>query len=159
MPRQTDRPHARIYFAWMHIPAWTTLTPVAQALLVNLLTRYRPLEPNAFEISDRTATELVSCARNTASRALADLVDRGWMRIVRVGRIRGPKAKRASVYALTAFPEELGAPAAKDFMHWRPHPIQGLKTKPSTAHIRAVNGSLQPLSEAPPARINCVASH
>lgn len=159
MPRQTDRPHARIYFAWMDLPAWTTLTPVAQALLVNLLTRYRPLEPNAFEISDRTATDLVSCARNTASKALADLVDRGWLRVVRVGRIRGPKARRASVYALTAFPEEMGMPAAKDFLRWQPHPIQRLRSKPSTAQFRAVNGSLQPPQHAQPRRVAKAASH
>lgn len=159
MPRPTDRPHARIYYAWMDLPAWATLTPVAQALLVNLLTRYRPLEPNAFEISDREATRLINCARNTASKALADLVDRGWMRVVRVGRIRGPKAKRASVYALTAFPEELGAPAAKDFLRWQPHPIQGLKPKPSTAQFRAVNGSLQPPQHDTPRYAAKPASH
>jgi hypothetical protein len=143
----------------MDLPAWATLTPVAQALLVNLLTRYRPLEPNAFEISDREATRLINCARNTASKALADLVDRGWMRVVRVGRIRGPKAKRASVYALTAFPEELGAPAAKDFLRWQPHPIQGLKPKPSTAQFRAVNGSLQPPQHDTPRYAAKPASH
>jgi hypothetical protein len=120
MPRPTDKPHARIYRAWMDLPSWTTLSPVAQALIVNLLTRYRPMEPNALEISDRSVTTMVNCARNTARKALADLVDRGWLSVVRVGRIRGPKARRASVYALTAFP------------------------KPPTGDIRAVNGSLQP---------------
>lgn len=159
MPRPTDRPHARIYRAWMDIPAWTTLTPVAQALLVNLLTRYRPMEPNAFEISDRTATTLVNCARNTASKALADLADRGWLRVVRVGRIRGPKAKRASVYALTAVPEEPGARAEKDFLRWQPHPIQRLNPKPSTAQFRAVNGSLQPPKHDPPPCAAKAASH
>lgn len=151
MPRPTDKPHARIYRAWMDLPAWTTLTPVAQALFVNVLTRYRPMEPNRFEISDRTATTLVNCARATASKALADLVDRGWLRVIRVGRLQGPKARRASVYALTAFPEDSASQARKDFLRWQPHPIQGLKPKPSTAHFRAANGSLQtPASNASP---------
>lgn len=143
MPYPKDRPHARIYRHWMDLPAWTTLTAVAQSLIVNLMTRYRPHEPNQFEISDRTATTLVRCSRNTASKALAELEDRGWVRVVRVGRMRGPKAKRASIYTLTAFAEEPSTPATKDFLHWRPAAIQRLKGKPSTAHIRAVNGSLQ----------------
>lgn len=144
MPRPTDKPHARIYRSWMDLPAWTTLSPPAQSLIVNLLTRYRPHEPNAFEISDRTATEMVRCARNTASKALAELVDRGWLKVRRIGRMRGPKAKRASVYALTACPEDHVMPATKDFLRWQPDPVQRLKAKPSTAHIRAANGSLQP---------------
>lgn len=150
MPYPRDRPHARIYRHWMDLPSWTTLTPLAQSLIVNLMTRYRPQEPNLFEISDRTATTLARCSRNTASKALAELEDRGWLRVVRVGRMRGPKAKRASAYALTAFPEEVDMPAAKDFLRWRPQPIQRLKPKPSTAQIRAVNGSLQMLKDDPP---------
>jgi hypothetical protein len=144
MPRLTDKPHARIYFAWMELPAWTTLRPEAQALLVNVMTRYRPLDTNAFEISDRTATMLVNCARNTAAKALEELVDREWFRVIRVGRIRGPKALRATIYALTMYPLDDAEPAPMGFLRWQPHPIQGLKLKPSTAQIRAVNGSFQP---------------
>lgn len=144
MPYPRDKPHARIYRHWMDLPAWTTLTPLAQALITNLITRYRPHEPNLFELSDRTVTTLVRCARNTARKALHDLEDRGWLRVVRVGRMSGPKAKRASVYVLTAFPAEAGEPATKEFLRWTPHPIQRLNPKPSTAHVRAVNGSLQP---------------
>lgn len=138
-----DKPHARIYRQWMDLPAWTTLTPLAQALITNLITRYRPHEPNLFELSDRTVTTLVRCARNTARKALEDLEDRGWIRVVRVGRMNGPKAKRASVYALTAFTIEPGEPATKEFLRWKPDPTQRLNPKPSTAHVRAVNGSLQ----------------
>lgn len=144
MPYPSDKPHARIYRQWMDLPAWTTLTPLAQALITNLITRYRPHEPNQFELSDRTVTKLVRCARNSARKALGDLEDRGWLRVVRVGRMHGPKAKRASVYALTAFAVQPGEPATKDFLRWKPHPIQRLKPRPSTAHIRAANGSLQP---------------
>jgi hypothetical protein len=147
MPRPTDKPHARVYRDWMDLPAWTTLAPAAQALLVNVMTRYRPHEPNRFEISDRTATTLIRASRATASKALADLVDRGWLRVARVGRVQGPKSKRASVYMLTMYPEEKGMTVTRDFERWQPHPVQRLKPKPSTAHIRAVNGSLQPPPE------------
>lgn len=139
-----DKSHARIYREWLDLPSWTTLTPVAQALLVNLLARYRPQEPNRFEVSDRTATILVRASRNTVRQALLDLEDRGWLRVIHGGRMHGPKARRAAVYALTAFPEEPGMPPSKAFLRWSPHPVQRLKPKPSTAHIRAANGSLQP---------------
>jgi hypothetical protein len=154
-----DRPHARIYREWMDLPAWTTLMPVAQSLIVNLLTRYRPQEPNRFELSDRTVAKLVSCSRNTARKALDDLEDRGWMKVVRVGSFIGPKARRASAYALTAFPLEIGMPPQKDFLHWKPDPIQRLKPKPSTAQIRAVNGSLQPPCEDAAEPVTGWASH
>lgn len=150
MPYAKDKPHARIYRQWMDLPAWTTLTPLAQALITNLTTRYRPHEPNRFELSDRTVTTLVRCARNTARKALADLEDRGWLRVVRVGQMRGPKAKRASVYSLTALPLDAGEPATKEFLRWKPDPVQRLKPKPSTAHIRAANGSLQEPSDDQP---------
>lgn len=143
MPYPRDQPHGRFYRTWLDLPAWTTLTPVAQALIVTLITRYHPNEPNRFELSDRTVTTVVRCARNTARKALADLEDRGWITVVRVGKIRGPKAKRASVYALTTRPIDESIRAPKGFLRWRPDPIQRLKPKPSTAHIRAVNGSLQ----------------
>lgn len=159
MPRPCDRPHARIYRQWMDLPAWTTLTPVAQALIVNLLTRYRPQEPNRFQVSDRTATELVRCSRNTASKALAELEDRGWLRVVRVGRMTGPKTTRASVYSVTAFPADIGEPATKDFERWRPEAIQRLNPMPSTAHIRAVNGSLQPPADRLPTPTSTRSTH
>jgi DNA-binding transcriptional MocR family regulator len=159
MPYPRDKPHARIYRHWLDLPSWTTLTAVAQSLIVNLMASYRPQEPNRFEISDRAATALVRCSRNTAAKAMAELEDRGWLRVIRVGRMRGPKAKRASVYVLTAFPEDISNPATKDFLRWQPQPIQRLKERPSTAQIRAVNGSHQAVSEERPRRSTATARH
>ncbi len=159
MAHPRDKAHARIYRVWMDLPAWTTLSAVAQALIVNIMTRYRPMEPNRFEISDRTATTLVRAARKTAAKALAELVDRGWLSEVRVGRLQGPKARRASVYALTTFSEDGVIPATKRFLTWQPDPVQGLKVKPSTAQIRSVNGSLQVLSSDPAQRPAGAATH
>lgn len=147
MPHPKDKPHARIYRSWLDLPAWTTLSAHARCLLVELLARYRPMEPNGFEISDRTASQLVDCARNTGAKALAELEDRGWIKVVRVGRLFGPKAKRASVYELTYYTSSQGDAPTKEFLRWQPHPIQRLKNKPSTAHVKAVNGSIQVTSD------------
>jgi hypothetical protein len=143
MAHPRDASHARIYRHWLELPAWQTLKPAPRALLVDLLTRYRPMEPNAFEVSDRTAAIVTNCSRGTARLALADLEDRGWIKVIRVGRMIGPKGRRASVYTLTAFPETLGALPTKEFERWQPHPCQRLKTRPSTDQIRPVNGSIQ----------------
>ena len=145
MPHPRDRSHARIYKHWLELPAWQTLTCQARALIVELLARYLPESPNHFELSDRTVAGLLSCARPTAAQALRDLEDRGWISVVRVGRIYGPKARRASVYALTYYPAEPGEPASKAFLNWKPGPDQQHKSEPSTVNIRAVNGSFQQL--------------
>jgi hypothetical protein len=104
---------------------------------LEVLTRYRPREPNQFEISDRTACALIGCSRHTARIALEDLEDRGWIVVVHVGRITGPRKARASVYALTWYPISAGEPALKSFLNWQPHPVQQLKSGPSTAHFSA----------------------
>lgn len=143
MPRPRDKPHARIYDAWTHLLAWTTLKPPARSLLIMLLVRYRPAEPNRFEVSDRTAAALANCSRGTAAKALAELEDRGWIEVIRVGKMRGPKARRASVYALTYYPRLVGERASQAFLTWRPQPVQRLKIDLSTAHFRATNGLLQ----------------
>jgi hypothetical protein len=148
MPYPRDKSHARIYREWMDLPAWTTLNPCATRLLIELMTRYRPHEPNQFEISDRTASKLVGSARNTARKALEQLEDRGWLKVISIGKMTGQKSARASVYALTLYPMSTCEPALKSFLKWKPHSIQRLKIKPSTDQIRAFNGSLQRL-EAP----------
>jgi hypothetical protein len=145
MPYPRDKPHARIYRNFMDLPAWTTLNSHATRLLIELLGRYRPQEPNQFEISDRTASKLIGCARNTARKALEQLEDRGWIKVISIGKIKGPRAARASVYALTHYPLSVCEPALKSYLKWKPEPIQRLKTKPSTDHFRAFNGSLQRL--------------
>jgi hypothetical protein len=145
MARVRDAPHARIYSAWMELPAWRTLSPYARSLLVELFARYRPLEPNRFELSDRTAAFLANCGRQTAARALIELEKRGWIEVARVGKLTGPKAKRASWYSLTYFERLPGEPGSRAFLTWRPDGSERPKSGPATADFRAVNGSLQSL--------------
>jgi hypothetical protein len=159
MPRLSDPPHARIYQSWLDLPAWRTLSPHAKCLLTELLARYRPKEPNQFEISDRVASRLIGCARNTARKALEELEDRGWIAVLHVGRITGPRTARASVYALTCYAISASEPALKTYLGWQPHPVQRLKTGPSTAHIRPLNGSLQRLERPILGGDLCTATH
>jgi DNA-binding transcriptional MocR family regulator len=159
MPRISDPPHARIYRSWLDLPAWRTLSTFSKCLLTEMLARYRPWEPNQFEVSDRTASQLIGCSRNTARIALEELEDRGWIKVIRVGKITGPRTARASVYALTYYPISNCEPALKTFLHWQPHPVQQLKSGPSTAQIRPFNGSLQCLEGSFSEETKCTAKH
>jgi hypothetical protein len=127
----------------MHLPSWTTLSAPSTLLLTELLARYRPHDMNAFELSDRTAAQLGRCARNTARKALEQLEDRGWLVVVKVGCMFGPKSRRAAVYALTAYRLDDGRPASRAFLRWKPQPVQRLILKPSTDQVHAVNSAIQ----------------
>ena len=55
MPAATkyrDRPHARIYSAWLELPAWREASLAARCLLVEMLARYRPGENGRLEWSE-----------------------------------------------------------------------------------------------------------
>lgn len=89
MPRPVyDKLRARIYREWLALPAWRTLNTNARALLAERLASYRPHEPNRFEPGGRPA----------AAQALNDIEVRGWLEVVRVGKMRGLKAGRASAF-------------------------------------------------------------
>jgi Transcriptional regulators len=117
--KHRDKPHARIYAEWMLLPAWRTLDCHARALIVELLTRYRPTDENHIILSDRKAATMLNCARPTAAKAIAQLVERGWLEIERVGSMKGPRCKRGSAYALTAQPAHPGLRAELTFMNWQ----------------------------------------
>jgi hypothetical protein len=143
MPHPRDKPHARIYREWVELPAWTSLPAVSRVLLIELMVRYSPNSANAFEVSDQSAAFLARCARGTARKALETLEDSGWIKCIRVGRMIGPKAKRAAVYRLTFKAADAGTPATNDFLRWRPHPVQRIKPAHSTDQVRPVNSSIQ----------------
>jgi len=117
--KQRDRPHARVYAECMHLPAWKALKPEAIALLVTVMATYRPNDGNEFQISDRRAAELARCSRPTAVKALASLVETGWLEIETIGKMTGGLDKRGSRYSLTCQPRYLGEQAKMTFLHWR----------------------------------------
>lgn len=136
--RYSDKPHARFYSEWVDLPAWRALRPEAKALLLDILVRYRPGQ-NLLAISDRMAAEWVGCSRPTVAKAFADLEDCGWIKVERVGRTNGPKARRASAYSLTQYPDDWGTPPSKDYERWIA-PRERLKRTPARAKKLACNG-------------------
>lgn len=60
------------------------------------------------------------CSQPTAKKILDELEDKGWIRCERIGGMKGPKDKRASMYSLTMFPSVEHPVAPKDFEKWKP---------------------------------------
>ncbi|MCP4121939.1 MAG: hypothetical protein GY751_09325 [Bacteroidetes bacterium] len=116
-----DKSHARIYGHWEHLPAWNALSVYGRAILTIMLMDYRAGQ-NFIILSDAEAARRANCARATAAKAIEELQELGWIKVARVGKIRGRKATRASAYYLTMYPEEIGIPATHDYKKWRPNP-------------------------------------
>jgi DNA-binding transcriptional regulator YhcF (GntR family) len=121
MPRATklrDKPHARIYHYWLELPAWQTLSAQGKALLIIMSAIYRPTMP-VISMTDRTAAALIPCSRATAAKVLAELEDKGWIRVERVGaRCKAGEKRRGSAFRLTTQPF-IDEPASNDYRRWR----------------------------------------
>ena len=116
-----DLPHGRIYVAWMLLPAWRQMSCPSRALLVELVTKYRPTAENLFVLSDRHVAGMLNCSRPTAARTLAELEECGWIEVERVGGMTGERSKRSSAYSLTTHARIIGESPTKSFEKWRPH--------------------------------------
>jgi hypothetical protein len=114
-----DRPHARIYYAWLELPAWRAASIAARNLIVEMLARYRPGENGRLEWSVRRVAEVLGVSKSTASAALIELETIGWIEVTRAGSFS--RKGRASLYALAMFTNDVtGEPATRTFERWRP---------------------------------------
>jgi hypothetical protein len=116
--KNRDRPHARIYSAWMELPAWREASIAARCLLVEMLTRYRPGKNGRLEWSVRRVAEVLGVSKSTASTALIELETIGWIEVTRAGNFS--RKGRSSLYALTMYVNDVtGEPATEAFERWR----------------------------------------
>jgi hypothetical protein len=114
-----DRPHARIYSAWMELAAWREASLAARVLLVEMLARYRPGENGRLEWSVRRVAEVLRVSKSTATTALIELETSGWIEVTRAGTFS--RKGRPSHYALATFTNDVtGEPATRTFERWRP---------------------------------------
>jgi hypothetical protein len=122
MPRATkyhDRPHARIYFAWLELPAWRELSLAARGLLTEMLARYRPGDNGRLEWPVRRVAGVLRVSKSTAATALNELETTGWIEVTRVGNFS--RKGRSSLYALATYANEVtGEPATHAYERWRP---------------------------------------
>src|SRR5450631_1977545 len=93
----SDGPHARIYSAWLELPAWREASLAARGLLVEMLARYRPGDNGRLEWSVRRVAEVLRVSKSTASAVLIELETIGWIVVMRAGSFSAKG--RASHYA------------------------------------------------------------
>lgn len=113
-------PHVRLYKSLLNSSAWLSLSPVGRALYVQLAARYMGSNNGRIPYSVRDGQDELHVGKSTVQRALAELVERGFL----VAEKRGAfslKLKHATEWRLTDHPCDLtGRPATKDYMKWSP---------------------------------------
>lgn len=112
--------HVRMYHWFMDTAAWRSLDPVARALYPEIMRRYAGLGSNngRLHFSVREAASALNVGKSTAARALAMLVDRGFIVETAKGSF-GYKKKHATEWRLTEFPCDVThALPSKEFVRW-----------------------------------------
>ena len=100
-------------------PAWLSLSPVARCVFIELALIYNGGNNGHLALSARDAAERVRCSKDTAAKALADLITKGFVECCSRGHF-DRKSPRASEYRLTLFAcDRSGGRASKAFMRWR----------------------------------------
>lgn len=118
--RSNSEPHVRIYRHEMRSAAWQTLKPDGRALIVELRSLYRPNEGNIVFLSVREGMRRLGIGQRRVETALADLLERGWIRVHERGGFNR-KTRHATSYRLENEPDLApGSIATKSYMRWQP---------------------------------------
>lgn len=120
--------HVRLYEWLQKSPAWRTLDVYSRSLYVEFKARYTGANNGGISFSGKEMEAALNCSNRPADRALATLLDRGFIKISQRGSFewKGAKGKqaRATTYILTEHPIDLptrsAMPPTKDFMKWQP---------------------------------------
>lgn len=102
----------------LHTPAYGSLTTQARAVLVELYDRYKGYNNGYIGLSVRSAAEHCNIAKDTANRALRELVEKGFIECVTPGGF-SRKTPHAAEWRLTQHRCDVtGATPTKDYMKW-----------------------------------------
>jgi hypothetical protein len=158
----------------LNSPAWLDLSGVGVKLLLHLMKLsegnngwgHGKGEPGDLYLGERAAAQAIGVSRNTVSRAFAELIDHGFLRIVKAGHFQ-VKVRLATAWRLTfqPYPRSHQGPT-NEWRDWQPPqpPEQrsraqklngtGSKIGPTpekeaftgskTAPVKSVNGEKQP---------------
>ena len=127
--------HVRLYHWMMQTAAWKSLSGNQRALYLEMAARYNGSNNGRIHFSTREAAQALHIGKATAARALAVLVERGFI----VAMIRGgfnvkDKQAQATEWRLTEFNCDVTfVLPSKEFARWSPEFI-------SRSHHRATNG-------------------
>ncbi len=99
-------------------PAWRALSPVAVKILIGVMRLYNGGNNGRLAMPSRAAAREANCSKDSAARALRELVEKGFLELAIEGRF-DRKTRHASEYRLTLYPcDRAHAPATKAFMRW-----------------------------------------
>ena len=99
-------------------PAWLSLTAQARTVYIEIARRYTGTNNGDISLSVREAVLFCRIAKDTATKAIQELQEKGFIRCRRKGAFHC-KFRHASEWELTAQPFDAGKPT-KDFMRWQP---------------------------------------
>ena len=112
--------HIRLHHYMLRSAAWSDLSANARALYVQVAARYNGSNNGRVPYSLRDAATELRIGKATAMRAFAELVEHGFLAVVRKGQF-DRKQSHATEWRLSEFMCDVTrAVAAKDFMRWRP---------------------------------------
>jgi DNA-binding transcriptional MocR family regulator len=118
----------KIEFWIMESDAWSSSSPKARALLLELIKRgYGELFNGKIGVSVRDAANALHVTTNTASRAFRELQEKGFIIAEHIGTFDTSKGgkNRATEWRLTFLPSSSASsfggakPATKEFMRWQ----------------------------------------
>ncbi len=117
--RSTTERFVRLPHYMLRSQAWRSLSPVARCVLMELAAIYNGGNNGHLALSTRDAAERVRCSKDTAAKALTDLIAKGFIECCSRGHF-DRKSPHASEYRLTLYPcDRTGGRASKAFMSWR----------------------------------------
>lgn len=104
--------------------SWRSLDCVARCLYVEIARRYRGPDSNNGKIpySVREAATALGISKDTANRALLDLLDRGFLKVTKYSGFN-LKGRASREWLLTEFPDDrsgVHVEPTKEFMRWQP---------------------------------------
>ncbi len=116
--RNDGAKHVRLYWWLLDCPAYRNLSCYGRALLIEFIYRHNGENNGAVIMSVREAAERLDVALNTASKALAELQDKGFIRLAKAGSFN-LKRRHATEWTLTMFSVGDIKPT-KIFLNWKP---------------------------------------
>jgi hypothetical protein len=100
-------------------PAWRSLSPVARCIFLELAAIYNGGNNGHLALSTRHAAERARCSKDTAARALTELIAKGFIVCCSRGHF-DRKSPHASEYRLALYScDRTGLRASKAFMSWQ----------------------------------------
>jgi hypothetical protein len=100
--------------------AWQSLPAVPRAAYIEIAQRYSPGNNGRIAVSGRMLATALSVSRQTANRALSDLVERGFIEPMKAGAFNIKSGeRRATEWRLTSYKCDVtGAVPSRNFMRW-----------------------------------------